>query len=303
MGEPDECASPWQNAPLRSRSSGLMFGAMYEDVEIEVGQFAPHSRVFCICSAGCTALALSAAGHEVTAVDVNPQQIRYARARSNGAPTEDGAVEHLLLAGRRALFPVIGWRAAYLRQFLEMDDASAQVEYWRSRFDTQRWRVAVNMFLSEVALSAVYRRPFVGAVPPRFGSILRVRLERGWRTHSNRSNPYAWRLLLGRERPNHQPPGAMVRFLCEDAASHLEKCPRGSFDGFSLSNITDSAPPHYVRRLLRAVQSAATSHAIVVMRSFTEPRTESSINIAANDRSMIWGVVNILRVQDLCSTF
>jgi methylase of polypeptide subunit release factors len=37
--------------------------------------FKPQSRVFAIAGAGCTARALAAAGHFVTAVDINARQL------------------------------------------------------------------------------------------------------------------------------------------------------------------------------------------------------------------------------------
>ena len=37
----------------------VLFGRMYEDPEIEHAAFAPGGRVFCIASAGCTAMRLA----------------------------------------------------------------------------------------------------------------------------------------------------------------------------------------------------------------------------------------------------
>jgi S-adenosylmethionine:diacylglycerol 3-amino-3-carboxypropyl transferase len=54
--------TPWRDA-------GLMFGRMFEDWSVEARLFPPGGRVFCIASAGCTAIALAARGHDVTAVD------------------------------------------------------------------------------------------------------------------------------------------------------------------------------------------------------------------------------------------
>jgi len=64
---------------------------MYEDSGIELRAFKPQSRVFCIASAGCTARALAAAGHEVTAVDINPMQLAYAKSRAAGEPAQVGS--------------------------------------------------------------------------------------------------------------------------------------------------------------------------------------------------------------------
>lgn len=76
MNEP---SSLWSSGNFhgRNRSAELLFGRMHEDWSIESSLFQPGSKVFCIASAGCTALALAARGHAVDAVDVNPAQVRY----------------------------------------------------------------------------------------------------------------------------------------------------------------------------------------------------------------------------------
>ena len=298
----DVSASPWRSGPFRRHTRGLMFGLMYEDPAIEIEVFAPFSRVFCIASAGCTARALSAAGFDVTAVDVNPQQILYAKARAAGAPMCKGMAERLL-SRVRALFPALGWTESLRREFLSMRDPSEQLHYWRQKFNTKAWRIAVDTAFSKSFLGVVYRSPFVACLPWHFGSAVRARLERTWSNHSNNSNPYAWRFLLGKAPPVLEPPVGTIRFACEDAATYLEHCKPASFDAFSLSNIADGAPSCYVRRLCRAVEHAARPGAIVVTRSFAEPDSAIPANLAARDRSMIWGTLHVTEASDLCSTF
>ena len=123
----DLTAGPWRQGPFRRRTGGLVFGAMFEDPAIEIAAFPPLSRVFLHCLYGCTACALSAAGHDVTAVHVNPQQILYARARAAGAAMRVGTVERLL-SRARALFPVLGWTEARRREFLCMRDPAEQLD-------------------------------------------------------------------------------------------------------------------------------------------------------------------------------
>lgn len=262
----------------------------------------PFSRVFCIASAGCTALALSAAGHDVTAVDVNPEQILYAQARAAGAPMREGAAERLL-SRARGLFPLMGWTEPRRREFLSMHDPSDQLQYWQRRLNTKRSRIAIDTVLSTVLLGLVYRSPFLACLPRHLGSVLRGRLERTWRNHSNDSNPYAWRFLLGKTPPVVDSPAGTIRFVCEDAAAYLESSKPASFDAFSLSNIADGAPAAYIRRLCTAVRRAATPRAVVVTRSFAEPGTATSNNLAACDHSMIWGRVLVTEARNLCSTF
>ncbi len=184
---------------------------MYEDSAIELEAFASFSRVFCIASAGCTARALSAAGHDVTAVDINPRQILYAQARAAGAPIREGATERLLSRGR-TLFPLLGWTEPRRRTFLSMRDPCEQLHYWEQTLNSKRWRIAVDTVLSAWLLGLVYKGPLVASLPRHFGSLVRARLERTWRNHANDSNPYARRLLLGETQPIAEPPTARHSF-------------------------------------------------------------------------------------------
>lgn len=302
MQHASDSANPWHAGPFKGAARGLLFGVMYEDPSLEINAFAPASRVFCIASAGCTARALSARGHEVTAVDINPQQILYSEARAAGAPMREGVAERFL-SRARALFPIVGWSDAWLREFLSLRDPSEQLHYWHSKLNTKRYRAAVDTFLSASLLRLVYRNPFLTSLPRPFGPAIRARLERTWKNHSNDSNPYAWRLLLGETRSVPQPATHAIRFACEDVATYLENCKPATFDAFSLSNIADGASPFYVRRLCRAVRRAATPGAVVVTRSFAEASTAVYKNFAARDRSMIWGSVHVVEARDLCSTF
>lgn len=294
-------ATPWEAESFCGRARELLFGAMYEDPAIELEAFAPSSRVFTIAAAGCNARALSAAGHDVTAVDINPQQILYAQARAAGAPMREGAAERLLSAGRK-LLPLLGWTEKRLREFLWMSDTADQLDYWRRILNSQAWRVAMDTLLSPSLLRIAYASPFIGCLPRHFGAHVRARLERGWANHANQSNPYAWRLLLGNTQLVAEPPAPAVRLVCADAATYLEACRPASFGAFSMSNIADGAPSSYVQRLRRAVNHAAAPGAVVVTRSFAEPAGVAGNNWAARDRSLLWGSVTVSGA-DSCFTF
>ncbi|HTY41098.1 MAG TPA: DUF3419 domain-containing protein [Thermoanaerobaculia bacterium] len=276
----------------------VLFGRMHEDGAIEARAFAAGSRVFCIASAGCTAIALSHR-HEVVAVDVNPVQLAYAAARFAGAPASPGSAERFM--GRlRALAPAVGWSLPTLRRFLELDDPAEQRAFWRRRLDTRRFRAAVNLAFSRPALRLVYARSLLGALPDRFGEVLRSRLERGFGRHPNRTNPHARALLLG-ELPGtaETAQAPRIRAVRADAADFLASCPAGAFDGFALSNILDGARSGYPERLFAAVRRAAAPRAMVVLRSFGEPKARTPTNLAAEDRSMLWGVVDVRPVEAL----
>ena len=168
---------------------------MYEDVGIERAAFQPGARVFCIASAGDMAMALSTA-HEVTAIDINPVQLDYARARLGGAPAITGTAERVVGLGRGAM-ALFGWRRAVLERFLELDDPAAQRAYWRAHLDTLGFRLATDTLLSISGLKAVYASPFLAILPAHFGRVMRERLAHCFATYPNRGNPYARALLLG----------------------------------------------------------------------------------------------------------
>jgi S-adenosylmethionine:diacylglycerol 3-amino-3-carboxypropyl transferase len=281
----------------RDRST-ILFGRMYEDASIELATFRPGGRIFCIASAGCTAMKL-APRHEVVAVDINPVQLAYAERRFAGARGVHGTAEHLMAAGR-AFAPLVGWWSSSVRAFLDLDDAADQVVFWRRHLDTLRFRAALDGLLSVTVLRAVYAPQFLDFLPRRFGAVMRRRMERCFARHSNRTNPHARALFLGEVSDEPPPPEAKeIRLVHADAATYLEHEPTGSFDGFTLSNILDGADAPYVRRLFAAVKRAAAPGAVAVLRSFREARVALPGNRASEDRAMLWGIVDARPVATL----
>lgn len=287
--------TPWERGRLDARTgpSRVLFGRVYEDPEIELAAFRPGGRVFCIASAGCTAMRLSAQ-HEVVAVDINPDQLAYAANRIAGAPPVRGSAERVMDFGR-FFAPLVGWSKSRLRAFLDLDDPAEQLETWRRDLATWRFRAASDAFFSVTALRRFYSSPLLSFLPPRLGAVMRGRMERCFARHPNRTNPYARALLLGELATDPPPTRAdAIELAQSDAAEWLERAAPGSFDGFSLSNILDGPDEAYRARLFAAVQRAAAPEAVVVRRSFGEPtEADAATNRAAEDRSMLWGVVDV----------
>jgi S-adenosylmethionine:diacylglycerol 3-amino-3-carboxypropyl transferase len=288
----------WQTGRLDAArgSQRLLFGQMYEDVEIERAAFRDGDRVFCIASAGCTAMALSNR-HDVVACDINPAQLAYAESRVRGAPARTGDAEQGM-AFARFFMPLAGWTASLINEFLALSGGPEQLAFWHHHLDTRRFRVGFDMLLSHAILNRVYAAQFLSFLPPQFGPIVRARLERGFALHPNATNHYIQALFSGEppspSRP-HNP--SRIQFVLSDAASYLESCPAASFDAFTLSNILDGGDPSYRARLSQAVRHSATANAVVVMRSFAEPRPDLATNHAARDRAMLWGVVDLRNAQ------
>lgn len=291
---PNGVRRAWQRGRLDAGTGRgqVLFGHMYEDAAIELSAFPPAGRVFCIASAGCTALQL-APHHEVVAVDVNPAQLSYAERRFAGEPAAPGMADWIPALGR-ACGPLVGWRASRLRAFVELEDTAEQVRYWLRHLDTRRFQLGFRLMLARPVLRLAYAAAFLDLLPADLAGVLRGRMKRCFGRHANRTNPYARALLLG-EWPEAPVPAEAkgIRTFRADAADHLEDVPAGSFDGFALSNILDGAEPAYERRLLAAVKRAASPEAVVVQRSFRQPRAGLRTNRADDDRSMLWGIVDV----------
>ena len=282
----------WERGRLDARVGPrqVLFGRMYEDASIELDAFRPGGRVFCIASAGCTAMKL-APQHEVVAVDINPVQLAYAERRFEGDPGFRGRAERIM-DFMRFFGPVAGWWPSRVRAFLELDDPVEQMACWHRQLNTWRFRTSIDALFSVTALRSVYAPRFLDFLPRRLGYVMRGRMERCFARHANRTNLYARSLLLGELSLETPPPQAKdVRLVHADAAEFLENAPSASFDGFTLSNILDGTDEAYQQRLFAAVKHAAAPNAITVLRSFGEASTNSPANRADDDRSMLWGSV------------
>jgi hypothetical protein len=161
------------------------------------------------------------------------------------------------------------------------------------------WRAMVDTLLAPRILRLCYRGPLVASLPCNFGSMIRRRLRRGWANHLNRLNPFASLLLKGEPLPRAARATLPIRFVCADAAEFLENCAPGSFDAFALSNIGDGVSIAYRKRLEAAVEHAAAAGGIAISRSFAEAAGEMETNLAAMDRSLLWGEVTVCRADAL----
>ncbi len=299
----DGVTTPWSRGRLDGRAGPpqLLFSRMHEDWRVEAEVFRPGGRIFCIASSGDTAEALAGRGFRVTAVDINPAQIEYAKARAAGKAPGPGVVDRQQAMARR-LLPWLGLHKRDLREFLLLGDPAEQTAFWHRRLDNIRLRWLLRIGLHKALLRLGHDRSFVSFVPPRFDLVILGRLERTWANHPNRENPYVWRLLLGGDPPVKEPDAkdlkaTEVEFLCADAAEFLASGPAGRFDGFTLSNVLDAAPPAYGERLLAAVRHAAAPGAVMVLRSFAEPRDAQQAAWAARDRSPLWGSIEVAGID------
>lgn len=291
-----KAAAPGTEAKSGCRRPALLFGTMYEDWTIESSLFSPGSRVFCIGSAGCTALALASRGHRVDVADANPAQIEYLQSRLSGSPARNGAAD-ILRRRARATILRLGPPADEIRAFLMLDDPAEQARVWKARLEDGPGNCLLDLLLSRPLLRLAHNRGYFDALPAGFAEILRGRFQRTIALHPNRSNPYLWRLLLGEtSEPASAPITHPLRLFTADAAEYLEAAPPEFYDAFSLSNILDGVDETYARRLWQSVARAAKPGAGLILRSFQEPRCKEEKIRAAQDRAPFWGRLVYRRV-------
>jgi S-adenosylmethionine:diacylglycerol 3-amino-3-carboxypropyl transferase len=298
-------ATPWERGRIDGRDGPpqLLFGRMNEDWRVEAAIFPPGGRIFCIASAGCMALALAARGFRVTAVDINPAQVEYARARAAGEPPRLGVIDRRLGSAHRAM-RWLGLSPRDLRQFLELADVEEQTALWHRKLATRRLRAFLRCALSPALLRFTTGRALLASLPPRFDRIVLQRLVRTFARHPNRENPFVWRFLLGCDSPEGMPEvaelqaGQEIDFVCADAVRYLDSGPPHRFDGFTLSNIIEAVPAAYQQRLLAAVRRAAAPGALLIVRNLLEG-SDAATEWAARDRSPLWGSVEVTEIDSV----
>ncbi len=257
----------------------LFFGRMFEDPQVELAAFRPNSRIFCIASAGCTAITLANAGYRVVAADLNPAQTAYVRERLEGAEPRPGKIDGKLRRGLQ-----LAGKRAERERFCAMTDPAEQVDYWRNYLESPMLRLLLRAATHPILLRRFYSEQVLASVPPRFDRQILLRLIRGFGTYPNATNPFIRAYFLGDLSPVRYRSGE-IELVTSGAAEYLESVPAASFDGFTLSNIFDGAGPEYSARLLRAVRHAATPEAVTVIRRFA--------GSGGLDRSLIWGSLEI----------
>ncbi|PDP85630.1 hypothetical protein CQJ94_21150 [Glycomyces fuscus] len=297
--------NPWASGRVLALPGGprLLFGRMYEDPRVETRAFpAAPARVLCVASAGDTAAALASAGYDVTAIDVNPVQLAYARARLDGdTPAVAGSAELMLAAARRTAAACLPrWRAEALRGFLDLDDPRVQLRWWRTRLDSPGLRLLMGAALRPAGvLTAALAPGFRHVVPARFDTELRARVARVVARHPNADNPLLAELLAGgspRPRAEAPPLRATVRFVLGDVAEHLEAVPAGSYDAVTLSNVLDGPGAAYRRRLRTAVERAVRPGGTAVLRSVGGTGGTAAAARASEERCPLWGSLYVTTV-------
>jgi S-adenosylmethionine:diacylglycerol 3-amino-3-carboxypropyl transferase len=281
-----------------------MFGRMYEDHDVELALFPPAGRVLAIASAGDTAAALARAGHRVTAVDISAVQLAYAGGRLAGAAPVTGTAGRLMAIGRAAAGAVVpAWRPAAMTRFLRMSDPAEQADWWRRAMDRPALRALMAATLRPAGpLAGVLRHGLRDVIPARFDVALRRRIGAGVSRYPNATNPWAWRLLLGRENPDAgtgaagPAPVAGVEWVHADVIEHLEQVPAGRYDAVTLSNVLDGPPPAYAARLRDALRHAVRPDGPVVLRTFHDRPPLAGRPL--EDRSLLWGAVTRVAIGD-----
>ncbi|WP_143103000.1 DUF3419 domain-containing protein [Agrococcus baldri] len=289
----------------RGRSSAnprqrLLHGWDWSDPGIELEELAPASRVLVSGGAGEMIAVLADAGHRVTVIGSNRNQLEYARRRVAGGAFEPGAAERLFDLGRgmiRAASPA--WSRRRVRQFLQENDPIRASQAWKDRLDNRTLASILKTMLGPAgALSALVLRDFSTPIPPHFDEAIRGRIARALRKHAPRDNPYAWRLLLGEELPGHRLPRVdadAIGWVDAPLLDHLERVEPGTYDAITLSNVIDGADERWVRDLRKAAVRAVVPGGPIIARSFATTMDDDAAKRARRDRAMLWGSIVVHR--------
>ena len=280
----------------------LLHGWDWSDPRIELEELEPASRVLVSAGAGEMVAALAAAGHRVTALAANRNQLDYARRRVGGGAFEPGAAERLFDVGRgmiRAASPA--WSRRRMRQFLQEDEPLKAAAVWKERLDNRTLASILKTMLGPAgSLSALVLRDFSTPIPPHFDEAIRGRIARALRKHAPRDNPYAWRLLLGEELPGHRLPRVdadAIGWVDAPLLDHLERVDAGTYDAMTLSNVIDGADERWVRDLRKAAVRAVVPGGPIIARSFATTMDDDAAKRARRDRAMLWGSIVVQRVD------
>jgi Uncharacterized conserved protein (COG2071) len=309
--------TPWADGRLGriGRGPRLLFGATYEDPNLEIAAFAGCREVLCIAGAGDLARSLAAVGFRVTALDVNPRQIEYAIVRSNGGPFRRGSAEHVMGIGRN-LLRLGGWSAETMRRLAVSDDPVERETIWKSLTSGHRG-LLLRMLLSPARLAVLFRPEFVSLAGPGFYRRLVETVGSSLQASPSEENPFAHLLFAGK------PFGSASRdlggtrfaenpkFVCADILQHLEGLPEGSVECAAMSNICDGAPADFRAKLDSALRRALKPGAPVTVRTLGDvsalsttiqlgslandstaladaQRSSRARRLGATDRSLIW---------------
>lgn len=277
----------------------LLFGWGYEDEAIEISQFPSRGRMLVAAGTGEVAAALAATGCDVVAVDANELQLAYARRRVAGGEFEAGSAERIMDVGRRLLRSSSpAWSRKRLRAFLAERNPERATEHWRTKLNSKQFRSILKATLGPAsAMTALVQRDFGRTIGSGFADRVIDRLRARIGLVPPSENRFAWRLLLGEELPTWQYPARMrgtIQWRSTDMLTALQQSDAGSFDGISLSNLGDGADPRFVEDLKGAARRAAAPGAPIILRSFASMDDERALQLAARDRAMVWGSIDVL---------
>jgi S-adenosylmethionine:diacylglycerol 3-amino-3-carboxypropyl transferase len=313
-----EAKTPWLTGRLGRFGTGqrLLFGATYEDPQIEIAKFDGCQTIVCIAGAGDLARSLAAAGFSVTALDLNQKQIDYAIARSNGGEFRRGSAERIMALGR-LLLRGAGWSTSRMNALAKSATTNEQVAIWHSLTSGVSGLV-LRVLLSPARLAAAFRPEFVSLVGVGFASRLIETLTVAMANVPNCDNPFAQLLFLGRPAPLSEGKANKVnpRFVCADILSFLSSLSPGSLDAAAMSNIGDGAPESFRVELDRELRRALKPGAPVTVRTMgnvdslssmvqlgtlganrlgpgSPSRSTQAKQLAATDRSLMWSGLEV----------
>lgn len=199
----------------------------------------------------------------------------------------EGAQERYFRTVARLLLVL---RRRRLRELFLARTVEEQRAIYDARFDTRLWRLSVRLLCNRLFFRLLLRDPSYyrfAAVPGGVGRYLLERVAHSFRSHLLRENHFLALLAFGR----YPGPECYPRYLRRESYEAVragldrvrivtarlerfleEEAEPGSFDGFSLSDVSGWTDEAGFERLLRAIAGAARPGARYCWRNFLAKR-------------------------------
>ena len=295
-----------QISPIQSRAdfSEVRYGQCWEDADLLVGALLPEGRhCLSIGSAGDNSFALLAAGaSHVTAVEMNPAQVRCIELRKDAYLTLDypdflkavtassGKFERYFHLFRTRVLPLAHSRRR-IEALLAPKSKKERLTFYENSWNNRRWRLIFRAFFSRFTMGRLGRDPaFFDYVEGSVADRILERTRYALTELDPSQNPYLQWILKGRYGPSlplalleesyQKIRSALREERLTIIESPLEAALAGqTFDAFNLSDIFEYMSEEATAALLDRIADHASSGARLAYWNMLAPRQSQTSKI------------------------
>lgn len=209
------------------------------------------------------------------------------RPQLDGGIVDEGKFEHYFAIFRRYVLPLVHSRRTVEELVYEKSEAE-RLRFYRTRWDTWRWRAIFRLFFSRLVMGRLGRDPrFFDYVEGPVSQRIAKRAEHALTVLDPAANPYLQWIVLGRYRtawpyalrPEHYDAirskiaAGALEIYRGSIEEYLNEHPQDRFDGFNLSDIFEYMSEENYAALLERLLAAANPRAALVYWNMLAPRS------------------------------